>query len=52
MQAPAVICIHGGPDLVFELVNPAYQALFPGRELLGKPLLEVFPNSGASRCGR
>jgi PAS domain S-box-containing protein len=43
MQAPAIICIHSGPDLVFELVSPAYQQLFPGRELLGKPLLEAIP---------
>ncbi len=43
MQAPAVICIHSGPELVYELVNPGYQALFPGRELLGKPLHEALP---------
>ncbi|MGZ3819174.1 MAG: hypothetical protein ACXVB6_01180, partial [Mucilaginibacter sp.] len=39
MQAPAGVCVLDGPDLVFELVNPLYQQLFPGRELLGKPLL-------------
>jgi signal transduction histidine kinase len=43
MQAPAAICILSGPELVFELVNPAYQQLFPGRELLGHPLLEALP---------
>lgn len=43
MQAPAAICILGGPDLVFELVNPRYQQLFPGRQLLGKPILEALP---------
>ncbi|MBO2008968.1 PAS domain-containing protein [Hymenobacter negativus] len=43
MQAPAAICILDGPDLVFELVNPAYQQLFPGRELLGRPLLTALP---------
>jgi PAS domain S-box-containing protein len=43
LQAPAGICILDGPELVFELVNPNYQALFPGRELLGKPLLEAVP---------
>ena len=43
MQAPAGICILDGPELVFELVNPLYQQLFPGRELLGKPLLEAVP---------
>ncbi|WP_295790774.1 ATP-binding protein [Mucilaginibacter sp.] len=43
MQAPAGICILGGQDLVFELVNPLYQQLFPGRNLLGRPLLEAVP---------
>jgi len=43
MQAPAGICILHGAELVFELVNPLYQQLFPGRELLGKALLEAVP---------
>ncbi|WP_460879073.1 PAS domain-containing sensor histidine kinase [Pontibacter rugosus] len=43
MQAPAAICILNGPDLVFELVNPAYQELFSNRVLLGKPILEALP---------
>ncbi|WP_419701330.1 PAS domain-containing protein [Mucilaginibacter sp. NFX135] len=43
MQAPAGICILDGPDFVFELVNPSYQKLFPGRKLTGKPLLEALP---------
>ncbi|PKV75981.1 PAS domain-containing sensor histidine kinase [Pontibacter ramchanderi] len=43
MMAPAAICILNGPDLVYELVNPAYAALFPERELFGKPILEVLP---------
>jgi two-component system sensor histidine kinase VicK len=43
MQAPAGICILDGPELVFELVNPLYQQLFPGRELLGRPLLAAVP---------
>ena len=43
MQAPAAICILSGPDMVFELVNPGYQQLFPGRQLAGRPLLEALP---------
>ena len=43
MQAPAPIVILDGPELVFQLVNPAYQRIFPGRELAGKPLLEALP---------
>ncbi|MBF9239340.1 PAS domain-containing protein [Hymenobacter sp. BT683] len=43
MQAPAPIVILDGSELVFQLVNPAYQLIFPGRELLNKPLLEALP---------
>jgi signal transduction histidine kinase len=43
MQAPAGICILDGPELIFELVNPVYQMLFPGRDLMGKPVLEAVP---------
>lgn len=42
-QAPAGICLLDGAELVFELINPAYQALFHGRQLLGKPVLEALP---------
>ena len=40
---PAAVCILTGPELVYELVNPGYQQLFPGRRLLGRPLLEALP---------
>ncbi|OUJ68716.1 PAS domain-containing sensor histidine kinase [Hymenobacter crusticola] len=43
MQAPTPIVILDGPDLVFQLVNPAYQRIFPGRALADKPLLEALP---------
>jgi signal transduction histidine kinase len=43
MQAPAPIVIFEGPALVFQLVNPAYQLIFPGRELVNKPVLEALP---------
>ncbi|MBG9377497.1 PAS domain-containing protein [Panacibacter sp. DH6] len=43
MEAPAGICILGGPDLVFELINPNYQMLLPGRDLLGKPIFTALP---------
>jgi signal transduction histidine kinase len=42
-QAPAAICMLDGPALVVEMLNPEYEALFPGRQLLGQPLLEVLP---------
>jgi PAS domain-containing protein len=47
MQALAPIAIFAGPNLVYQLVNPAYQRIFPGRELLGKPLLEALPELAA-----
>jgi two-component system sensor histidine kinase VicK len=43
MQMPAGVCVLHGAEFIFELVNPLYQQLFPGRELLGKPLLEALP---------
>jgi PAS domain S-box-containing protein len=43
LQAPAAICILGGPDLIYELVNPSYQQLFPGRQLLGQPIRTALP---------
>jgi PAS domain S-box-containing protein len=43
MQAPTGICILSGPKLVYELANPAYQALLPGRNLLDRPIFEALP---------
>ncbi|SFQ67392.1 sensor histidine kinase [Hymenobacter arizonensis] len=48
MQAPAPIVILDGPAMVYQLVNPAYQRMFPGRELLGKSLLEALPELAGS----
>ncbi|OUJ69816.1 sensor histidine kinase [Hymenobacter crusticola] len=42
-EAPAAICMLDGPEMVFELVNPSYQQLFPDRILLGKPVLVGLP---------
>ncbi len=43
MQAPAGICILEGQDLVYDFVNPGYQQFFPGRNLIGRQLLEAVP---------
>ncbi|MFN3405383.1 MAG: PAS domain S-box protein [Cytophagaceae bacterium] len=44
MQAPAMIAITRGPDLVFELANPLYlKNLGKTKDIIGKPVLEVFP---------
>jgi two-component system, sensor histidine kinase len=48
MLAPAPIIILDGPDFVFQLVNPAYQQIFPGRALLGLPLLKALPELRAT----
>lgn len=43
MEAPGAICILEGPEFIYELVNPTYQSIFPGRKLLKKPLIEALP---------
>jgi signal transduction histidine kinase len=48
LQAPVPIIIFDGPDLVYQFVNPAYQHIFPGREVLGKPLLDAIPELAAT----
>ncbi len=42
-QAPAAICVLDGPEMVFELANRHFRQLYPGRELLGKRVLEALP---------
>ncbi|MEP0915793.1 PAS domain S-box protein [Leptolyngbya sp. DQ-M1] len=44
MQAPAHICIQRGADHVFEFANPLYSQLVDGRELMGHPVREAFPD--------
>ena len=41
--SPAAMALWCGEDLVFDKVNPQYQAIFPGRQLLGRPLIEAVP---------
>lgn len=42
-QAPGMMAMLRGPEHVFELVNPAYQQLLPGKSLIGKPVREALP---------
>ena len=42
-ESPAAMALWQGPELIFEKVNPNYQSIFEGRELLGKPLLDALP---------
>ncbi|PJJ83865.1 PAS domain-containing sensor histidine kinase [Mucilaginibacter auburnensis] len=43
MQALAGICILQGPQLIYEMVNPAYQEILPGRNLAGRSIFEALP---------
>jgi len=43
VQLPAQVATNRGPDYVFELVNPRYQAPFPDRALVGRPVREALP---------
>ncbi|GAB3839693.1 PAS domain-containing protein [Hymenobacter jeollabukensis] len=43
MQAPALICILRGAEHRFDFVNPPYQQLFAGRQLVGKTVVEALP---------
>jgi PAS domain S-box-containing protein len=45
MQAPALIGVVRGRQYVYEFVNPRYQELFPGRELLGRSVAEAVPEA-------
>ena len=42
-ESPAAMTVWRGEDLVFERVNPEYQDIFRGRQLVGRPLLEACP---------
>lgn len=44
MQAPALIAILAGPEHVYELVNPMYQAVVgPSRTFVGNPIRKALP---------
>jgi PAS domain S-box-containing protein len=45
-NAPVAVSLVTGPDLVYEFVNPAYQALAPGKEMVGRRLSDVWAEAG------
>jgi len=45
-QAPVAIIVLRGQDLVVEMANSTYQALVPGRELVGRRFADVVPELG------
>ena len=44
-QAPGFVAILRGPEMVFELANPAYLRTVGNRDILGKPLPEALPET-------
>ncbi len=44
-QTPVPTAVLRGPELLFEMANPAYRQVVGGRELVGKPLLEALPEA-------
>jgi len=42
-QAPVAVCVLRGPTHVYELANPLYQRLVPGRDLLGRAIRDALP---------
>jgi PAS domain S-box-containing protein len=49
---PAAVALVRGSDLRFQLVNPAYAALAPGREMVGRTVQEVWPELQSLFAGR
>jgi signal transduction histidine kinase len=44
MQAPAMIAVLHGPELIFEMANPMYvNTVASNRDIVGKPLVEAMP---------
>ncbi|AUX39631.1 uncharacterized protein SOCE26_010260 [Sorangium cellulosum] len=50
MQARTPICMWRGEDFIFTVVNPAYSAALPGRQLLGRPIREATPEATQGFC--
>lgn len=44
-QAPAFFAVLGGPEHIFEMINPSYQQLIGQRDVLGKSVREAVPEA-------
>ena len=42
-QVPAAIAVLRGPTFIFELANAHYEEMVQQRDMVGRPLMEVFP---------
>jgi signal transduction histidine kinase len=49
MQAPALICVTRGPRHVIEMVNRRYLDSIEGRDVIGLPMRDAFPDARAER---
>ena len=45
LQAPAFFAVLGGPEHIFEMINPLYQELVGQRSVLGKTVREAVPEA-------
>jgi PAS domain S-box-containing protein len=43
--SPVSIALLRGPDFVYEIANPAYEALAPGKPMRGRTVAEVWPEA-------
>ena len=43
MQAPVGVCVLEGPELVYNFINPRYQALLPDRDLQDRSVFVALP---------
>jgi PAS domain S-box-containing protein len=43
--SPVSIALLRGPDFVYEMANPAYEALAPGTPMAGRTVAEVWPDA-------
>jgi len=43
-QAPGFVCIHNGPEHVYQFVNEAYRSLVGHRELIGRSVRDAMPD--------
>ncbi len=42
---PAAVALIRGSDLTFQMVNPGYQAISPGKQMVGRTIAEVWPET-------
>ncbi|MBC7367005.1 MAG: PAS domain S-box protein [Undibacterium sp.] len=50
---PAAVALIRGSDLTLQMVNPGYQAISPGKQMVGKTISEVWPETNplfGQRC--